>query len=100
MRRNAFMKATKIKMKPGCGQSNNTVEIDEIFIEGFKAGSKDGFYKKGVVHDHLKANPGSIQVNIYPYPDCIPAISGNGEKYVRSMPNDSVDDNLLKLPRV
>jgi len=28
-----------------------------------------------------------------------PAISANGEKYVRSEPNDTPSDNLLKLPR-
>ena len=35
----------------------------------------------------------------FPYPDVVPAVSSNGEKYVRSEPNDTVNDNLLKLPR-
>ncbi len=91
------MKATKIKMKPGCGSSNNLLEIDEIYLSG---SSNDGFYKKAVVHDHLKNNPGSIQVGIFPYPDCLPTISINGEKYVKSKPDNTVVDNLLKLPRV
>ena len=90
------MRATKIKMKPGCGQSNSLVEIDEIYLTGC---SNDGFYKKAVVHDHLKKSPGTIQVNIYPYPDCIPATSANGEKYVRSAPDNTARDNLLNLPR-
>lgn len=91
------MKATKIKMKPGCGISNDLLEIDEIYLTG---SSNDGFYKKAVVHDHLKTSPGSIQVNIYPYPDCIAATSKNGEKYVRSNPNNIEHDNLLRLPRI
>ena len=28
------MKATKIKMKPGCANSTKTTEIDQIYIEG------------------------------------------------------------------
>lgn len=91
------MKATKIRMKPGCGSSKDLLEIDEIYLSG---SSNDGFYKKAVVHDHLKTYPGSIQVNIYPYPDCIPAMSAKGEKYVRSTPNNTQHDNLLSLPRV
>jgi len=91
------MKATKIKMKPGCRSSNNLLEIDEIYLYG---SSNDGFYKKAVVHDHLKTYPGSIQVDIYPYPVCIPATSVNGEKFVKSSPDSTVLDNLLKLPRI
>jgi len=90
------MRATKIKMKPGCGQSNNLVEIDEIYITDC---AKDGFYKKADIHDYLNNNPGKIQVNIYPYPNCIPATSTNGEKYVKSSPNNTERDNLLNLPR-
>nr|WP_296488697.1 DUF3892 domain-containing protein [uncultured Acetatifactor sp.] len=33
------------------------------------------------------------------YPNLCPALSSNGEKYVRSEPNDTPNDNLLKLPR-
>jgi len=43
--------------------------------------------------------PRSIQVNRYPYPDLIPAMSKYYEKYVRSEPNDTENDNLLKLPK-
>ena len=91
------MKATKIKMKPGCGSSNDLTEIDEIYLTGC---SEDGFYKKAVVHDYLQKNPGTVQVNIYPYPNCIPAISTKGEKYVKSTPDSTKRDNLLSLPRV
>lgn len=90
------MKATKIKMKTGCYYSNKTTEIDEIYIEGC---SNPGFFTKASIYDFLKKNPGAIQVNIYPYPNLIPALSSNYEKYVRSEPNDTPNDNLLKLPR-
>lgn len=90
------MKATKIKMKPGCGSSNNLQEIDKIYLEGCQ---EDGYYYKSAVHDFLKSNPNSIQVNIYPYPNLQPVVSQNGEKYVRSEPDYTGKDNLLKLPR-
>lgn len=41
-----------------------------------------------------------IRVNIYPYPILEEMTSSKGEKYVRSMPNESRHDNLLNLPRV
>lgn len=90
------MKATRIKMKNGCGNSNSTLEIAEIYVDGC---NNPGFFDKGALHDHVKANPGSIQVNIPPYPNLVHATSARGEKYVRSEPNDTPHDNLLKLPR-
>lgn len=90
------MRATKIKMKPGCGSSNNLQEIDKIYLEGCQ---ENDYYYKSIVYDFLKNNPGSIQVNIYPYPDLQPMISQSGEKYVRSEPDYTGRDNLLSLPR-
>ena len=90
------MKATRIKMKIGCAQSNNTTQISEIYVEGC---TNPGYFTKESLYDYLKKNPDSIQVNIYPYPNLIPALSSNQEKYVRSEPNDTPNDNLLKLPR-
>ena len=90
------MKATRIKMKRGCAQSNNTTQISEIYVEGC---TNPGYFTKESLYDYLKKNPDSIQVNIYPYPNLIPALSSNQEKYVRSEPNDTPNDNLLKLPR-
>lgn len=90
------MKATKIKMKMGCEYSTKTTEISEIYIDGC---NNPGFFPKASLYDHLKSYPNSIQVNIYPYPNLLPALSSNGEKYVRSEPNDTPNDNLLKLPR-
>ena len=71
------MKATKIKMKSGCYYSTRTSEISEIYIEGC---TSPGFFDKTTLHNYLKQHPHSIQVNIYPYPDLIPATSSNGEK--------------------
>ena len=90
------MKATKIKMKSGCRFSNNLIEIDEIYIADC---TNPGYFKKGVIHDHVKKFPGSIQVGVWPYPDVVDAVSANGEKYVRSSPNSYGHDNLLSLPR-
>ena len=92
-----MMYATKIKMMPGCGNSQKAVEIDEIYIEGCK---DPGFYKKAVLHDYQKDNPGTIKVKISPYPDLVPATSSRGEKYVRSAPDEYTHDDLLDLPRI
>ena len=90
------MLATKIMMKKGCFTSQNLLEIDSIYIEGC---SQPAFYKKETVYQYLLNNPGSIKVNIAPFPTLIPARSINGEKYVRSTPNNYTFDNLLRLPR-
>ena len=91
-----MMYATKIKMKSGSYYSQSLTEIDEIYLIGC---DNPGFFKKATLHDYLKDHPGNIQVNIRPYPNCIPAISSNGEKYVKSSPNQYGHDNLLQLPR-
>ena len=57
------MKATRIKMKVGCGNSTKTIEIDQIYIEGC---TNPGFFKKADIHDYLKTHPNSIRVNISP----------------------------------
>lgn len=88
------MKATKIRMKSGYQESDNPHEIDSIYLE--EAGI---FYKKETVYDYLLKNPKSIYVNIYPYPYLQPAVSVQGEKYVRSTPDSTQKDNLLNLPR-
>lgn len=90
------MYVTKIKMKPGCYYSKKLVEIDQLYIEGCQ---NPGYYKKSIICDYVKEYPGSIKVNRYPYPIVIGAVSVNGEKYVRSSPNDYTHDNLWDLPR-
>ncbi|SEI01174.1 DUF3892 domain-containing protein [Akkermansia glycaniphila] len=90
-------KATKIKLKDGCTSPKSTLEISEIYLEGV---NKEGFYTKAAVHDFVK-DENVVTVNIGPsYPKLIAVVSPKGEKYVRSEPNDTKDDNLLKLPRV
>lgn len=87
--------ASKIKMKPGCYNSDELLEIDEIYIDG----SNGGWYKKATIHDHLIKYPKSITVKNEYGPYVIPATSSNGEKYVKSAPNSTTRDNLLYLPR-
>jgi hypothetical protein len=91
-----IMRATKIKMKTGSKYSNDLLEIDEIYITGC---INLGHYKKALVHDCVKESPGAIQVDIWPYPNVIDAVSRNGEKYVRSSPNSFGNHNLLCVPR-
>lgn len=97
------MKVTKIRMKPGCGSSSNLLEIDALYLTGFEKNSsnKPGFYKKEGVYDYLVDNPGTIQVDVSPYPNVIPATgpTPDREKYVKSSPNNTLKDNLLSLER-
>lgn len=90
------MKAVKIKMKPNSFMINGLKEIDQIYIVG---SNQDGWYKKSDIYDHLVKYPASICVDIYPFPLLIPELSINGEKYVRSKPNNLGIDNLLSLPK-
>lgn len=90
------MLAKKIKMMVGCYSSQLLLEIDEIYLDGC---ATPGYYKKASVHDYLITHPNTIQVDIYPYPNLIPMISSNGEKFVKSTANSSQRDNLLSLPR-
>jgi len=91
-----MMYATKIRMCAGCNNSNRCQDIDSIYIAG---ANEERFYLKSAVYDAVKESPGCIKVNIYPNPNLIPAVSSKSEKYVRSEPNDTPNDNLLKLPR-
>lgn len=92
-----MIKATKIRMHSGKEQSNAVTEIESIYLTGIK---EDGFYTKESIHDFIIKNPNShVYVDISPNPKLIAATMGN-QKYVRSAPNETPDDNLLKLPRV
>lgn len=90
------MLATKILMKTSCAYSNNVQEIDQIYVSGC---DNPSYFKKELLHDYVIAHPKSIQVNISPFPYLVAKTSKNGEKYVASEPNDTPNDNLLKLPR-
>lgn len=90
------IRATKIRMKPNQQQSNELTEIDSIYLTGV---TEENFYKKEDIHDFLIENENiEIEVNIAPYPNLI-AVTNATQKYVRSSPNGTPNDNLLKLPR-
>lgn len=90
------MKITKIKMRRGCEYSDDVLEIDSLYIPDCK---EPGYYSKASVHDYVKKYPDSIYVDIKPYPFLVAVVSANGEKYVRSEPDEYKKDNLLKLPK-
>ncbi|MFZ4201160.1 DUF3892 domain-containing protein [Lysinibacillus sp. NPDC056220] len=70
--------------------------MDSIFLSGVK---DERFYSKEVLHGYVKNEQNSaIHVDISPYPKLIAATNGN-QKYVRSAPNDTPADNLIKLPQ-
>ena len=95
-----MIKATKIRMHAGKEQSNSVLEIESIYLTDLSNGQPDGLYSKESIHEFVKntQNP-SIHVNIYPYPKLIAATKGT-QKYVRSAPNETPADNLLRLPQV
>ena len=92
-----MMYAKYIRMKSGCQNSYYLTEIDSIYLEGE---NRSGLYKKEEIHEFLKVYPGRVKVSLPPYPDVIPAVSVRNERYVKSTPNESGDDNLLRLRRV
>ena len=87
--------ATAISMKLGCDRSNNLLEIDQIQLTG----EYSGWYYKETLHNYLNLHPYTIRVKDSNGPFVIPATSINGEKYVKSTPNNTTVDNLLSLPR-
>lgn len=72
----------------------NVQDIDSIYID-----QTSTYWKKSEVYDYLQKFPKTITVNISPYPYLIPAVSSQGEKYVRSVANSTSKDNLMMLPR-
>jgi len=88
--------ATKIRMGTRYSSVQSCQDISEIYLEG---GDTNQFYTKASLYDHLRNHPDSIAVGIAPYPHLVPAVSSKNEKYVRSEPNDTPYDNLLKLPQ-
>ena len=92
-----MIKATKIKMNDGKENTDSLTEIKEIYLEGVV---NSDFYMKETIHDFIVENPDSkIVVDLKPFPVLLAAKNGT-QKYVRSQPNSSENDNLLKLPRV
>ncbi len=91
-----MMRATMIHMNEGRESSDNIIDIKSIYIIGC---SNPGWFRKEILYDYLKDYPQSIQVDRKPFPYLVPVLSGNGEKYVRSEPDEYKRDNLLALPR-
>ncbi|MCC8149581.1 DUF3892 domain-containing protein [Akkermansia sp.] len=87
--------ATKIHFQYGCPAHPSEQDIQSIYLSGEEL---EGFYLKEQVYDMILQGE-IIRVNIYPYPILEEMTSSKGEKYVRSMPNESRHDNLLNLPR-
>ena len=75
-------------------RQGNVQDIDSIYID-----QTSTYWKKSEVYDYLQKFPKTITVNISPYPYLIPAVSSQGEKYVRSVANSTSKDNLMMLPR-
>lgn len=89
------MKATKIMMKSS-NSSNSLLEIDSIYIDELCR-----LIKKEKLYDKIEYENWKVNVDIGPYyPKVEGVISSSGEKYVKSVPNDSNVDNLLCLPKV
>lgn len=88
------MKATKIMMKSS-NSSNSLLEIDSIYIDELC-----GFIKKEKLYDKIEYENWKVNVDIGPYYPKVEGVISSGEKYVKSVPNDSNVDNLLCLPKV
>ena len=88
------MKATKIKMKSS-NSSNSLLEIDSIYIDELCR-----LIKKEKLYDKIEYENWKVNVDIAPYYPKVKGVISNGEKYVKSVPNDSNVDNLLCLPKV
>ncbi|WP_260198703.1 DUF3892 domain-containing protein [Lacticaseibacillus paracasei] len=88
--------ASKIQMNTGKEHNNELISIKSIYLEGL---TESGFYTKESIYDWLKNNSDiEVRVKIEPYPRVQPAI-WKTTKYVKSQPDDTGLDNLLKLPR-
>lgn len=84
-----MIKATKIRMHAGREEFNSVLEMESIYLIGL-SNQPEGFYSKESIHDFVKDTQNrSIHV----------AATNGNQKYVRSAPNDTPEDNLLKLPQ-
>ena len=91
------MKATKVKMISGFENSNETPEIARIDIEDCDT---RGLYTPAELYDIVKEKPGSVCVDIPPYPKLVPIKSKMHGNFVRAAKNRFEKDKLMDLPRV
>lgn len=92
------MVAMKIAMKKTAKNADDPLAIEQVYVVG-NVYFKTGWYKTDFLHDYLKSNPGSIQVNLSPFPALSPAVGNRDEKFVVSAPDKGNRDSLLGLPR-
>jgi hypothetical protein len=97
-RRIAMYAVAKIKMNDGHKQSNDLLDIDQLYLDG-KGSLAGTWHTKAYLYDYLKINPGSIQISIDPKPFIMPMLSDKGEKYIKSSVDLKKKDYLLSLPR-
>ncbi|MCC8149337.1 DUF3892 domain-containing protein [Akkermansia sp.] len=89
--------ARYITVKQGCSYPTSVLEIDKIYLVGLN--NERVLFDKEVVHEFVKKG---LIIRVYKepyYPKLIAVTGPKGEKYVRSEPNDTPNDNLLRLPR-
>lgn len=91
------MNAVKIAMRVNAENSNNPKDIEYIFISFDSDNIKS--YNTEKLYDMLMENSSEkIYVdNSSSY--LVPIQATNGKKYIRSTPNSSMTDELMKLPR-
>ena len=75
--------------------SNSLLEIDSIYIDELCK-----LIKKEELYDKIEYENWKVNVDIGPYYPKVEGVIINGEKYVKSVPNDRNVDNLLCLPKV
>jgi hypothetical protein len=91
------MRAIKIMMKNETPNSNNPKDIISLYIENESGRIEE--YKIEKLYDMLIENSHRriFVNNSMSY--LIPVCSMNGQKYVRSLPNNNTLDEIMKLPR-
>ena len=91
------MRAIKIMMKNETPNSNNPKDIISFYIENESGRIEE--YKIDKYNDMLIENSHRriFVNNSMSY--LIPVCSMNGQKYVRSLPNNNTLDEIMKLPR-
>lgn len=90
--------ATAIKMRDK--DKDDLLEIYQIFLDYGSSSENSKWYTREAIHNWLNdSKDNEVKVNISPYPKLIPAVSPNGDKYVKSEPDQYKKDNLLRLPR-
>lgn len=91
------MKVTKIRMKPGKADSNNPMDIDQLFLAD---APMDGFMTKGDIHGYVRKNLSPITVDAPPYPVLIATSNPDTkEKYLMTGSLAGAVDVLMTLPR-